>query len=105
MKAKRAEVVADITRVTGMGIIKAILAGERDPQRLAARRNVMCKRSRAEIARALEGVGGRSTCSPRGRPWYCTSSTGRRSRSATSHWPPTSRHSPTGPAADRCRPG
>jgi transposase len=55
MNVKLAEVVSDITGVTGMSIIKAILAGERDPQRLAALRNAKCKRTRAEIARALEG--------------------------------------------------
>jgi transposase len=56
MNVKLAEVVTDITGVTGMAIIKAILAGERDPRRLAALRNVMCKRTQAEIARALEGT-------------------------------------------------
>jgi transposase len=52
---KLAEVVSDVTGATGMAIIRAIVAGERNPQRLAALRNVMCKRTRAEIARALEG--------------------------------------------------
>jgi transposase len=55
MNVKLAEVVSDVTGVTGMGIIKAILAGERDPQRLAGLRNEKCKRTREEIARALEG--------------------------------------------------
>ena len=55
MNVKLAEVVADVTGVTGMAIIKAILAGERDPNKLAESRNVMRKRTRAEIARALEG--------------------------------------------------
>jgi transposase len=55
MNMKLAEVVSDITGVTGMAIIKAILAGERDPRRLAGLRNEKCKRTRAEIARSLEG--------------------------------------------------
>lgn len=55
MNVKLAEVVSDVTGVTGMAIIQAILAGERDPQRLAELRNEKCKRTRAEIARALEG--------------------------------------------------
>ena len=55
MNVKLTEVVSDITGVTGMAIIKAILAGERDPRRLAGLRNEKCKRTRAEIARALEG--------------------------------------------------
>jgi hypothetical protein len=48
-------VVTDITGVTGMGIIKAILAGERHPQRLAALRDKRCKNSQATIARSLHG--------------------------------------------------
>jgi transposase len=55
MNVKLAEVVSDITGVTGMAIIKAILAGQRDPSTLAELRHAMCKRTRAEIARALEG--------------------------------------------------
>ena len=55
MNVKLTEVVSDVTGVTGLAIIKAILAGERDPDGLAGQRNVLCKRTRAEIARALEG--------------------------------------------------
>jgi transposase len=56
MNVKLPEVVSDVTGVTGMAIIRAILAGERDPERLAALRDRRCQRSRAEIARALEGT-------------------------------------------------
>jgi transposase len=55
MNVKLAEVVNDITGVTGMAIIRAILGGERDPRRLAKLRNERCKRTQAEIARALQG--------------------------------------------------
>jgi transposase len=55
MNVKLAEVVADITGVTGMAIIRAILAGQRDPLVLAKLRNDKCKRTEAEIARALYG--------------------------------------------------
>jgi transposase len=48
-------VVSDITGVTGMKIIKAILAGERDPQVLARNRDLHCKHSRATIAKSLVG--------------------------------------------------
>lgn len=48
-------VVTDITGVTGMGIIKAILAGERNPQALAAMRDKRCKNSKETIARSLCG--------------------------------------------------
>jgi hypothetical protein len=55
MNVKLTEVVSDITGVTGMAIIRAILGGERDPLRLAKLRNDKCKRTEAEIARALYG--------------------------------------------------
>lgn len=48
-------VVADITGVTGMKILKAILAGERDPQQLAAARDPRCKNSMPTIAKSLVG--------------------------------------------------
>jgi transposase len=55
MNVKLVEVVSDITGVTGMAIIQAILHGERDPRVLARLRNERCKRSQAEIAQALQG--------------------------------------------------
>ncbi len=48
-------VVADITGLTGMRIIKAILAGERSPAVLAAMRDKRCKNSEATIALSLKG--------------------------------------------------
>lgn len=55
MNLKLAHVVSDITGLTGMGIIKAILNGERDSVKLAKLRDPRCKNSAAIIARALEG--------------------------------------------------
>src|SRR5262249_42996531 len=55
MNVKLTEVVSDITGVTGMGIIKAILGGARDPAVLARLRDPRCKESTATIARALLG--------------------------------------------------
>jgi transposase len=55
MNVKLPEVVCNITGVTGMAIIKAILAGQRDPLALAKLRNTKCHRTEAEIARALYG--------------------------------------------------
>jgi transposase len=55
MNVKLPEVVADVTGLTGMQIIKAILGGERDPLQLAKYRHERCKRTQAEIARALYG--------------------------------------------------
>jgi transposase len=48
-------VIDDITGKTGMQIITAILAGERDPKTLAAFRDPHCKKSEEEIAEALTG--------------------------------------------------
>lgn len=47
--------VTDLTGVTGMAIVRAIVAGERDPARLAAHRDPRCKKSAAEIAQYLTG--------------------------------------------------
>ena len=55
MNVKLPEVVADVTGLTGMKIIKAILGGERDPLKLAKHRHERCRRTQAEIARALYG--------------------------------------------------
>ncbi len=55
MNVKLPEVVSDITGVTGLAIIEAILAGQRDPRKLAKLRHERCKRTEAEIARALHG--------------------------------------------------
>src|SRR5207248_4477870 len=51
MNVKLTEVVSDITGVTGMLILKAILRGNRDPVQLAKYRHERCKRTEAEIAR------------------------------------------------------
>jgi hypothetical protein len=48
-------VVADITGATGLRIIRAILAGERDPEALAALRHYSCHSSAETIAKALTG--------------------------------------------------
>jgi transposase len=56
MNVKLTETVEDITGVTGMAILKAILAGQRDPQQLAQLRQPGCKQPQAQFARALEGT-------------------------------------------------
>jgi transposase len=48
-------VIATITGVTGMRIIRAIVDGERDPDKLAAMRDVRCKESIETIRAALVG--------------------------------------------------
>jgi transposase len=48
-------VISTITGVTGMRIIRAIVAGERDPDKLATMRDVRCKESAETIRGALVG--------------------------------------------------
>jgi transposase len=48
-------VVSDITGVTGLRILRDIVAGHRDPQQLAAHRDYRCRASEAEIVAALTG--------------------------------------------------
>ena len=55
MNVQLPQVVSDITGQTGLAIIRAIVAGERDPQVLARLRHGRCQRSEAEIAKALSG--------------------------------------------------
>lgn len=47
--------VAELDGATGMAIVRAIVAGERDPHRLAALRDRRCHKSEAEIAEQLTG--------------------------------------------------
>lgn len=55
MNLRLTSVLSDITGVTGLKIIRSILAGERDPHQLAQFRDERCKKSEAEIAKSLEG--------------------------------------------------
>jgi transposase len=48
-------VVTDITGQTGLRIVRGIVAGERDPERLAQHRDPRCRASHAEIVAALTG--------------------------------------------------
>jgi hypothetical protein len=57
MHRKCTQVVSASTGVTGMAILKAILAGERDPPRLAKLRHPHCHHDEADIAKALQGTG------------------------------------------------
>jgi hypothetical protein len=55
MNVQLTQVVSDITGVTGMQIIRAIVAGERDPVVLAQCRHPRCQSSAETIAKALTG--------------------------------------------------
>src|SRR5260221_1004684 len=55
MNVQLTQVLSDISGVTGLAIIRAIVAGERNPDQLAQLRHGRCRRSAAEIAKALTG--------------------------------------------------
>jgi transposase len=55
LNLKLTKVVGDVTGVTGLKIIRAIIVGERDPGRLAKLRDRRCKHTAEEIATALAG--------------------------------------------------
>jgi transposase len=48
-------VISDLTGATGLKIVCSIVAGQRDPEVLAAHRDVRCRASRKEIVAALSG--------------------------------------------------
>jgi len=56
MNVQLSQAVSDVTGITGRAIIWAILAGERDPKKLAALREPGCKKSEEEIGKALTGT-------------------------------------------------
>jgi transposase len=55
MNIQLTNVLSDITGMTGMKIIRDIVAGKRDPEVLAGHRDRRCHKSRSEIAKSLEG--------------------------------------------------
>ena len=55
MNVQLANVLSDVSGMTGQAIIKAILKGERDPRKLAALRDWRVKANEEHIARSLEG--------------------------------------------------
>jgi transposase len=55
MNLKLTSVLGDVTGVTGLRIIEAILRGVRDPKALAKLRDRRCQKSADEIALALDG--------------------------------------------------
>ena len=55
MNVQLANVISDISGLTGQAIIRAIMAGERDPRKLAALSDRRVHASQEEIAKSLEG--------------------------------------------------
>lgn len=56
MHIQLSQALSDVTGDTGQRIIRAIVAGERDPQHLAELRNYRCKKDAQDIALALTGT-------------------------------------------------
>ena len=104
MNVKLTEVVSDITGLTGLAIIRALLAGQRDPLQLAKLRDARCHRTEAEIARRCTATGGRSICSRCVRPSTCTSFTRTSCVPATRPSSGTCRPLRTRAAATSCHP-
>jgi transposase len=55
MNIRMHNVISDLTGLTGMRILRAIVAGERDPERLAEHRHDRIRASQQEIADSLRG--------------------------------------------------
>ena len=55
MNLQLANVISDLSGVTGQAIVRAIVAGERDPQKLAELSHPRIEASREEVAKSLEG--------------------------------------------------
>jgi len=55
MNVQLTQALSDITGVTGLAIIRAIVGGERDPLILAQLRNPCCAKPEAELVKALTG--------------------------------------------------
>lgn len=56
MNVQLSQVLSDVTGQTGLAIIRTIVAGERNPDTLAALRDYRCHKDAAEIALALTGT-------------------------------------------------
>jgi len=56
MNIQLSQALSDVVGVTGQAIIRAIVAGERNPRQLANLRNYRCKKDEDEIIKALTGT-------------------------------------------------
>jgi transposase len=79
-------VISDLTGQTGLAILDAVLAGERDPEVLAQLRHPGIKASQETIVRALQGDCGWNIFSPCARPWTPIATTSTSWPSAMKRW-------------------
>jgi hypothetical protein len=85
MNVQLSIVLSDISGVSGMNIIQAILHGERDPWALAALVTCGVKAPLENLAKSLKGTGGKNSCSCSASRWNSTGPIRRRSTTATSN--------------------
>jgi len=56
MNIQLANVISDISGTTGMAILRDIVRGESDPEKLARHKHARIRASHQETARSLEGT-------------------------------------------------
>jgi len=93
-----ANVISDLSGVTGQLIVRAIVGGERDPWKLTELSHPRIQASRAEIAKAWRATGAKNSSSYCNRKWRCMTPT----FSVSTHQKPmTCRRVPTGEQSAR----
>jgi len=83
MNIRLANAISDVSGVTGLAIIRAILKGERDPRELAKLRHPCIQASEEEVVRSLEGHWRDDVLFELSRWWKAMTSTSGRWRHAT----------------------
>ena len=76
MNLQLSNAISDVAGVTGQKIVRAIVAGERDPQVLAAYRDCRIKATEEEIAASLLGAPRRFVWTPVQNPGSWSSPVG-----------------------------
>jgi hypothetical protein len=83
MNIQLANVISDLSGVTGQMIVRAIVAGERDPRKLAELSHPRIQASRAEIAKSLEDNWRQELIFVLQQKWRCMTPTSDESLNAT----------------------
>jgi hypothetical protein len=94
MNLRLTSVLSDITGVTGLKIIRAIVAGERDGHKLAGNSAMsVARRVKRRSPNRWKGITNANTCLPSSKPWNCTTSMIGNCRPVIWSWKPCTRHS------------
>jgi hypothetical protein len=86
MNVQLANVISDITGVSGQAILTTILKGERDPRKLADLKHEMVRASRDEMAHSLEATGALTCYLNSSKPWTVIILPTSRCGTATGNW-------------------